>query len=133
MKTISEVCIVDTSLIDNILILAKSREGLLKLFAEEEIRYCYEKKKWNIYLAARFAAKEAVYKILGARAEIRWNTIIIKHHSSGAPYINLNGSAAVLARELQVIEWHLSLTHTDQYAAAFVAAEAQEGGNSPFT
>jgi len=128
---LSELCIVENSIIHKIL--AKNLEEFLNLFAEEEKTYCFGGKKWEMHLTARFAAKKAVYKLLGARAEIQWNTIVIRHDSSGAPHIILKGIAAEHADDLKVMRWHLSLTHTDQYAAAFVVAEGLEGGKSPLT
>jgi holo-[acyl-carrier protein] synthase len=76
-------------------------------------------------LAARFAAKEAVLKALGAGlgackfVEIE----VARDDGSGAPALALHGAAAALATERGAARLHLSLTHTEARAVAFVVAE----------
>ena len=78
-------------------------------------------------LAARFAAKEAVLKSLrvglGATG---WHSIEVQRDDSGAPRVVLYGTAAELATALGVDTVHVSLSHTDTMAAAFVVASAEE-------
>jgi holo-[acyl-carrier protein] synthase len=77
-------------------------------------------------LAARAAAKEAAFKALSgndlARA-IGWREleVVSRHHQT--PVLLLHGRAGERASELGVTRVHLSLTHTDTTAAAFVIAE----------
>jgi holo-[acyl-carrier protein] synthase len=77
-------------------------------------------------LAARFAAKEAVLKALGVGlGACGFHDIeVVRDVDSGAPSLALHGPAADLAAERGVGRWHLSLTHTDTMATAFVVAEA---------
>jgi holo-[acyl-carrier protein] synthase len=80
-------------------------------------------------LAARFAAKEAVMKALGTGIGAFALTDVEVCRTSGtgatrnAPYLVLHGSAAELAGAQGARSFHLSLTHTDGVAIAFVVAE----------
>lgn len=80
-------------------------------------------------LAARFAAKEAVMKALGTGLGGFSLTDVEVRRSGGggathgAPSIALHGAAADLASRLEAGQFHLSLTHTNQIAIAFVIAE----------
>jgi holo-[acyl-carrier protein] synthase len=80
-------------------------------------------------LAARFAAKEAVMKALGtgiggfALTDVEVRRTGGKDATRNAPYVVLTGTAAELARAHGADRFHLSLTHTDDVAIAFVVAE----------
>jgi holo-[acyl-carrier protein] synthase len=80
-------------------------------------------------LAARFAAKEAVMKALGtgiggfALTDVEVRRTGGKDATRNAPYIVLTGAAAALAGTHGADRFHLSLTHTDDVAIAFVVAE----------
>jgi holo-[acyl-carrier protein] synthase len=80
-------------------------------------------------LAARFAAKEAVMKALGtgigafALTEVEVRRTGGKDATRNAPYVVLSGTAAELAGAHGAGRFHLSLTHTDDVAIAFVVAE----------
>ncbi|MDD5191466.1 MAG: holo-ACP synthase [Dehalococcoidales bacterium] len=72
-------------------------------------------------LAARFAAKEAVLKALGAcDAGISWQDIEVLSEPDGKPKVNLLGKAHAVAHELAITEMEISLSHSRQYAVAFV-------------
>ncbi len=74
--------------------------------------------------AARFAAKEAVLKALGAGlGACALRDIEVVRGPSGAPSLALHGSASTLAADRGVTMWHVSLTHTAAVAAAMVVAE----------
>lgn len=74
-------------------------------------------------LAARFAAKEATIKALpGAGEEVRLTTIEVLTEPSGAVRLELSGRAAELAREADITELALSLTHEGGFAAAAVVS-----------
>jgi holo-[acyl-carrier protein] synthase len=74
-------------------------------------------------LAVRFAAKEAVSKALGTGiGPVRWHDIEIDRQPSGEPVLILHGEAEILAKELGLHEWALSLSHTESLAIAFVIA-----------
>lgn len=80
-------------------------------------------------LAARFAAKEAVMKALGAGLGAFAMTDVEVRRAPGtgatrnAPSIVLHGGAAALADAHDAGTFHLSLTHTAEVAIAFVVAE----------
>ena len=80
-------------------------------------------------LAARFAAKEAVMKALGtgiggfALTDVEVRRTGGKDATRNAPYVVLTGTAARLAGAQGAGRFHLSLTHTDDTAIAFVVAE----------
>ncbi|MBD7995206.1 holo-ACP synthase [Arthrobacter sp. Sa2CUA1] len=74
-------------------------------------------------LAARFAAKEAVAKALGAPAGMNWQHCRIEMDSSGAPQILVEGTVAAAAELKGVRTWHLSLSHDGGLATAMVVAE----------
>jgi holo-[acyl-carrier protein] synthase len=80
-------------------------------------------------LAARFAAKEAVMKALGtgigafALTDVEVRRTGGKDATRNAPFLVLRGSAAELAGTHGAGRFHLSLTHTDDLAIAFVVAE----------
>jgi holo-[acyl-carrier protein] synthase len=79
-------------------------------------------------LAARFAAKEAVSKVLGvgvailAPDGIGWLDVEVLPDGRGKPLLQLHGRAALLAAELDIRAWDVSLSHTRQMAIAMVAA-----------
>ena len=75
--------------------------------------------------AARFAAKEAVLKALGAGlGACGFHDIeVVRDEASGAPSVLLHGAAATLAAERGATSLHLTMTHTETRATAFVVAE----------
>ena len=76
-------------------------------------------------LAARFAAKEAVAKALGAPGDLRWHDCEVVTAPSGRPSILARGTVAARAAALGVDQWHLSLTHDGDSAIAMVVAESR--------
>ena len=74
-------------------------------------------------LAARFAAKEAVAKALGAPGGLHWVDAEVHTDGSGRPQVAVTGSVAKLAAELGVRHWHVSLSHDAGIASAVVVAE----------
>ncbi len=74
-------------------------------------------------LAARFAAKEAVAKALGAPGDLRWHDVTIHRTSGRAATLETSGTVAARAAALGVARWHLSLSHDGGVAMAFVVAE----------
>lgn len=75
-------------------------------------------------LAARFAAKEAVAKALGAPAGLHWHDCEIVTDPDGRPWLTVSGTVAAVAAERGVQRWHLSLSHDGGIASAMVVAEA---------
>ncbi|MGE0729693.1 MAG: holo-ACP synthase [Acidimicrobiia bacterium] len=95
-----------------------------RVFTDAELAYANEARDPTQRLAARFAAKEAVMKVLGVGiGEVRLRDIEVVRADSGAPSLRLHGSAAELAEGRSVRRWLLSLTHTDLVASAVAVAE----------
>lgn len=74
-------------------------------------------------LAARFAAKEAIAKALGAPGGMRWHDATVRRVPGGAPVVELRGTVAARADVLGVRTWHLSISHDAGIASAFAIAE----------
>ncbi|MDH6120547.1 holo-ACP synthase [Kitasatospora sp. GAS204B] len=74
-------------------------------------------------LAARFAAKEALAKALGAPGGLEWHDAEVRSEPSGRPTLHVTGTVAALAARLEVRSWHLSLSHDAGVASAVVIAE----------
>ena len=75
-------------------------------------------------LAARFAAKEAVAKALGAPVGLRWHDVTVTRQDDGRPHLQVSGTVAERAQSLGIGGWHLSLSHDAGIASAFVIAES---------
>jgi holo-[acyl-carrier protein] synthase len=75
-------------------------------------------------LAARFAAKEALAKALGAPKGLHWLDAEVRTEPSGQPLLTVTGTVAARAAELGVKSWHVSLSHDAGIASAVVIAEA---------
>jgi holo-[acyl-carrier protein] synthase len=75
-------------------------------------------------LAARFAAKEAVAKALGAPPGLRWADVEVSHDPAGRPVLEVRGTAAQVACQQGVRRWHVSLSHDAGASVAMVVAEA---------
>ncbi len=75
-------------------------------------------------LAARFAAKEAVAKALGAPPGLAHREAEVCRETGGRPSLRVSGRAAEVAAELGVARWHLSLSHDGGVAIAYVIAES---------
>jgi holo-[acyl-carrier protein] synthase len=75
-------------------------------------------------LAARFAAKEAVAKALGAPGGLRWRDAEVVTGATGRPRLVLHGGVAAEAEAQGISTWHLSLSHDGGVATAVVVAES---------
>ena len=100
--------------------------GLVRLFTPQELEYCLRQANPAASLAARFAAKEAFFKATGTGLGKSggWRDVEVLRLGSGRPLLRLHGKAAACAQSLQVRRIHLSLSHTDEVAAATVVLEA---------
>jgi len=74
-------------------------------------------------LAARFAAKEALAKALGAPTGLAWQDAEVRSEDSGRPYLVLSGTVRARADALGVTSVHLSLSHDAGIASAMVVLE----------
>jgi len=96
-----------------------------RLLLPEEIAYCRSHKDPAPFVAARFAAKEAIAKAFGTGigAELSWHDMEIRRKESGEPYVVLHGQGQILLTARRARTLHLTLTHTAQYAAATAILE----------
>lgn len=78
------------------------------------------------HLAGRFAAKEAVLKVLGTgwRGGIAWTDIEIRNESSGQPTVHLTGECAKIAEKLGIVRWLVSISHIETHATASAIGES---------
>ncbi|MBZ5739697.1 holo-ACP synthase [Nocardioides mangrovi] len=74
-------------------------------------------------LAARFAAKEALAKALGAPSGMHWHDAEVVSESSGRPLLEMRGSVLARAESLGVVSVHVSLSHDAGIASAVVVLE----------
>jgi holo-[acyl-carrier protein] synthase len=101
-----------------------------RVFTAAEIAYCeqftHEPAKVERY-AARFAAKEAARKALGAAVPLRalsWQEVEIISSPEGAPQLRFHARAAELIAQLNITRVHVSLSHAPEHAVAFVVLES---------
>ena len=102
-----------------------------RLFTAEEQRTPSGRPRTGESLAARFAAKEALAKALGAPGDLRWHDAEVTVGDSGRPHLVVQGTVARRAHQLGVTTWHLSLSHDGGIASAFVLAEGIPRAETP--
>ncbi|MFN8005637.1 MAG: holo-ACP synthase [Terriglobia bacterium] len=99
-----------------------------RAFTPIEVQYCEQRAQQYQHYAARFAAKEAVFKAIGSgwRNGVTWLDVEVINELSGKPVLRLSGKTLEFANALGAKKYWLSLTHTDHYAVAQVVLESQE-------
>lgn len=88
---------------------------LNKIYTENEISYCLSKNNKYQHLAARFAAKEAVYKAFasGGKKDLRWKEIEILNEPSGIPLVKPVGKLKDFLSDDANLR--ISISHSDNY------------------
>src|SRR5277367_5467420 len=96
-----------------------------RVLLPDETAYCLSHKDSAPFLAVRFAAKEAVSKAFGTGigAQLGWQDIEIRRKESGEPFVVLHGKGKLLFESRGAKKLHISLTHTENYAAATAILE----------
>ena len=95
-----------------------------KLFSKEEIEYFQSRNMRPEYIAGRFAAKEAVSKALGTGFRgFGMKDIVIDRTTLGKPIVVLRGKAKLLAQKSGNCSFHLSISHSQDNAIAYVIME----------
>jgi len=99
-----------------------------RIFTAAERAYADSNKDRIEKLAGRFAAKEAVLKLIGTgwRGKIAWTDIEIINNPAGQPEVTLTGEVEKIAEKLGVEHICVSITHTANFAIASAVALAQE-------
>ena len=90
---------------------------LKKVFTEKELEYCLSKNNKYQHLAARFAAKEAVYKALAStwHETSSWQNIEISNEPNGLPVVQLHGTLNKFLTEEESLR--ISMSHSRDYVA----------------
>jgi holo-[acyl-carrier protein] synthase len=98
-----------------------------RVFTVNEQAYAEANKNSIEKLAGRFAAKEAILKLIGTgwRGKIAWTDIEVINNSTGQPEITLRGEVEKLADKLGIKHISVSITHTANFAIASAVALAQ--------
>lgn len=106
--------------------IARSDAFVNKIFTEAEQDYC-KAQKAGIFqsYAARYAAKEAVFKALGTgyRFGMAFREIEVKNDKLGKPEVMVHGKVKAFVNEQKITCIHLSLSHVKEMALAFVVLE----------
>ena len=92
-----------------------------EIYTQKEIEYCESKKKQKYqHYAARFAAKEAIFKavskLLNNKFDISWKNAEIINDENGRPYINFLNTKII--EKIEDID--ISISHCKEYAIANV-------------
>lgn len=114
------VDIVEKARIDH-MIQEHGERFLQRCFTEGERAYADGNTKRRMeHLAGRFAAKEAILKVLGTgwSGGIAWTDAEVVREPSGRPTVALHGRCAEVAQELGISEWWLSISHIETHAVA---------------
>ncbi|MBI3252773.1 MAG: holo-ACP synthase [Candidatus Omnitrophica bacterium] len=91
-----------------------------KIYTAKELAYARSKRFPEQHLAARFAAKEAIFKALGEveRDFVGWKNIEILNDAYGKPVVFWHGQAEKVRRKRNLKGAVVSLSHTQNYAVA---------------
>jgi holo-[acyl-carrier protein] synthase len=123
--------IVETARIEK-LVGEHGQHFLDRCFTLDEQTYCARNPRRRYeHLAGRFAAKEAVLKVLGTgwRGGIAWTDIEVCKEPSGQPRIRLTGECLRIADQLGIRHWHLSISHIETHATASAIGLRGESGD----
>jgi len=98
-----------------------------RIFTTDEQAYAEKNRNRVEKYAGRFAAKEAVLKLIGTgwRGKIAWTDIEVINNNSGQPQVTLDGEVKKIADKLGISQISISITHTANFAIASVVAMAQ--------
>ena len=98
---------------------------IFRVFTSGEQQFCSAHRDPAPHYAARFAAKEALFKALGtgwARG-VTWLDVEVLRERQDAPFMVLHGEAQRLSESMGTRKIHLSLSHSEQWAVAMVILE----------
>ena len=110
-------------------VIARTPGLVRRVFTEREIEQCGGDRLRPDSLAARWAAKEAVAKVLVTTAGLSWHDCELLVGDSGEPLLTMSDTVAAAAAALGIRRWLVSLSHDGHMAIAFVVATADEGSS----
>ena len=101
---------------------------LNRILHPNEIGYCLSHRVPAPFLAARFAAKEAISKAFGTGigAQLGWHDMEVARKESGEPFVILHGGGKDLLAARKAKSLLISLSHTQAHAAAIAILEGPE-------
>ena len=99
-----------------------------RVFTANEQGYAESNKNRIEKLAGRFAAKEAIMKLMGTgwRGKIAWTDIEVVNNEMGVPKVNVTGEVKRIAEKLGINQITVSITHTANFAIASAVAIAKD-------
>jgi len=128
MQTIAHgIDLVDFTRIEKLLN-QHGKRFLNRIFTTAEQKYAQANKNHTEKLAGRFAAKEAVLKLLGTgwRGKIAWTDIKVVNNPAGQPEVSISGEVKKIADNLGINRINISITHTANFAIASAVALTKE-------
>ena len=95
-----------------------------RIFTPAEQNYANANRNRVEKLAGRFAAKEAILKLLGTgwRGKIAWTDIEVVNDHLGRPLVTISGEVKAIADKLGIGQISISITHTSNFAIASAVA-----------
>lgn len=104
-----------------------------RLFTPAEQAYARGNRNTIEKYAGRFAAKEAIMKLIGTgwRGKIAWTDIEVTNNPAGRPEVTLTGEVKKIAQGLRIEHISISITHTANFAIASAVALAQSDEAKP--
>jgi holo-[acyl-carrier protein] synthase len=100
---------------------------LQRVLLPEEIKYCLSHRVPGPFIAARFAAKEAISKAFGTGigAQLSWQDMEIGRKPSGEPFVILHGPGQLLLQARGGTTVHITISHTQVHATAMAILEGK--------
>ncbi len=101
---------------------------LRRVYTEREVRYCQSRKHAIEHFAGRWAAKQAILKAMGVgwNRGIPWTDIEVRPGENGQPQVMVCGVAKEVAREREIADILITLSHCRTYATAYAMALARK-------
>ena len=94
---------------------------ICRVYTSTEIGYCSSRKSATQHFSGRWAAKEAILKVLGTgwSPNIKWRDIEIVNDATGKPSVNLSGGARDVAKSKGIADVMISISHCRTHATAY--------------
>lgn len=95
-----------------------------RVYTPHEIQYCQSRKQSIQHFAGRWAAKEAVLKVLGTGwvKGISWRDVEVRNDGGGRPSVVLTGGALDIAQRSRIRQILISISHCRSHATAYALA-----------